>query len=51
MRLPCTKCLHHAACEGGAMYNQDVITQSIISPCLLIEQSFTEARRRLYKNF
>ena len=25
MRLPCTKCLHHAACEGGAMYNQDVI--------------------------
>ena len=31
------------------MYNLDVITQSIISPCLRIERSFTEARRRLQK--
>ena len=46
MRLPCTKCLHHAACEGGAMYNQDVIMQSIIIPCLQIEGSFNEAQRR-----
>ena len=50
MRLPCTKCLHHAACEGGAMYNQDVITQSIISPCLRIERVSLKHEEG-YKNF
>ena len=50
MTLPCTKCLHHAACDGGAMYNQDVITQSIISPCLRIERVSLKHEEG-YKNF